>query len=196
VNRHLAVPQVDRFAGINQVMKNFMDWLSEEAKGRAVIGYVIFAALAVQSISFVLQAALENWGLIESATAEQMKQNPVEYYNLVMYINIFIWGPIREEVFYRVLPLSFITAFVTTSPRWVFAMLLMMSALFGATHPYDIYGKLNVAIGGIFLGLVFLKCGGMSKRYVKASLCAVAAHGLINVLVILNEYWDYLSFTR
>jgi hypothetical protein len=196
MNRHLTVPQVDRFARVNRVLQNFMDWLSDEARGKTLVGYVIFAALADQSISFVLQAAFENWGWVKPATVEQMSQNPLEFYNLMFYVNIFIWGPIREEVFYRVLPLSFITAFVTTSPRWVFTLLIAMSALFGATHPYNIYGKFNVAIAGIFLGLVFLKCGGMNKRYVKASICAVAAHGLVNVLVVLNEYWSYLSFTR
>ena len=175
-------------------MKRFMDWLTGEAKGAGpVLGYVVFAALVVVSLDYAVKAALENWGLVQPAPLPKVGETPFRYFNTFMFISLFVWGPVKEEVIFRVLPLSIVIAFVSRSPWVIFGAMTVFAGLFGAIHPYGLIGKVDVAIGGFFFGLVFLKCGGLNKSFVKASACAMAAHALTNVFVVLDAWWEYFE---
>lgn len=174
----------------------FMDWLTEEACGFwNIFGYVVFAALVVVSLDYAVQAALVNWGMIPAPELPKEGETPFQYYNVLMFITMFAWGPVKEEVIFRVLPLSIVIAFVSKRPGMVFGAMTGFAILFGAIHPYALHGRIQVAISGFFFGLVFLKCGGLRKRFVKASICAMGAHGLTNILLVLDAWWEFYELT-
>ncbi|MGE5298229.1 MAG: lysostaphin resistance A-like protein [Acidobacteriaceae bacterium] len=177
-------------------MNKFMDWLKNDAKGWQIVGYVVFAALITVSLDFSVENALINWGLVPKPPLPEPTDTPFAYYNAYIFISMFIWGPIKEEVIFRVLPLSIVIAFISTSPKFVFPAATVFAILFGAIHPYSTVVKIDVAISGFFFGLVFLKCGGMNKAFVKASIAAMAAHGLANALIVLDTWWRFFELTK
>ncbi len=178
-------------------MNSFMEWLADEAKGfKAVLGYVVFAALVVISLDYAVDSALINLGLAPSPPLPAVGDTPFRYYNAMMFATMFLWGPIKEEVIFRVLPLSVVVSFISRKPAYVFGAMAACAGIFGAIHPYGLAGKTQVAIAGFFFGLVFLKCGGMSKSFVKASACAMAAHGLSNLFTVIDAWWDYFALVK
>jgi len=172
----------------------FLAWLGEEAKGFwTITGYVVFTALIVASIDYTVQSAMINWGFVKAPPLPEVGDTPFQYFNVFSFLSVFIWGPIKEEVMFRLLPLAFIIAFVSRRPGLVFGAVIILTAIFGAIHPYSTVGRIQVAIDGFFFGLVFLKCGGLNNRFVKAWVCAVCAHGLSNVFVVVDAWWDYFQ---
>ena len=181
---------------LRDIMHRFMEWLSEEATGKEVIGYIIFAALIVTSLDYTVEAAMENWGLVPSPELPKAGDYPYQYANAFFYVLLLFWGPIQEEVIFRVLPLAFVISFVSQRASVVFGIAMVFTAVFGAIHPYGTAGRIEVAISGFFFSLIFLKCGGMKKRFVKASASTVTVHGLTNAFVILQAWYHYLLLTR
>lgn len=177
-------------------MHRFMEWLGDEASGfRTVLGYIVFASLVDISLDYTVRNALINWGIVERPKPMEVGDYPFKYLNMLRFVTMFVWGPIKEEVMFRVLPLAPVIAFVSTSPKRVFGIMAAFAALFGAIHPYGLIGKVTVAISGFLFGLVFLKCGGLKKRFVKASACAMAAHGVSNLFGVLDVWWQYFEDT-
>lgn len=166
-----------------------MAWLSEEARGAAIAGYVVLAALMVVSLDQTVEAALENWGLVKASSEVK---SPFKYLNTFLVADLLVLGPLMEELMFRILPLSLVIAFVSRSPGFVFGAMTLFTVLFGAIHPYTLSGKIEAGIAGFFFGLVFLKCGGLKKSFLKASAAAIAAHGTTNCLVLLYLWWRYL----
>jgi membrane protease YdiL (CAAX protease family) len=177
------------------IVNKFMDWLKDDAKGWAILGYIVFAAVVVVSLDYAVENAMINWGFVNAPPLPKTEDTPFKYYNVLSFVTLFVWAPVKEEVIFRVLPFSIVIAFLSTSPRVMFTVVTVCAVFFGAIHPYSFVGKVDVAIAGFFFGLVFLKCGGMNMRFVKASLCAVAAHGLSNLLVVLDAWWQYFELT-
>lgn len=178
-------------------MSKFMDWLKDEAKGWSIVGYVIFAALVVVSLDYSVRNAMINWGLVpQPPLPEATDSTPFKYYNAFMFVSLFLWAPVKEEVIFRVLPLSIVISFISDRPKVVFAVTAAFALLFGAIHPYGLTGKTQVAISGFFFGLLFLKCGGINKNLVKASLAAMAAHGLTNLFMVMDAWWQFFELTK
>ncbi len=178
------------------MVNRFMDWLADEARGPwTILGYVVFAALVVVSLDYSVENALVNWGFVKAPDFPKPGEHPFRHYNALMFISMFVWSPVKEEVIFRVLPLSVVIAFVSRSPRVVFGIMAAFTILFGAIHPYGDIAKSTVAIDGFFFGLVFLKCGGLNRSFVKASVCTMATHGFTNVFLILDEWWQYFELT-
>lgn len=181
---------------MNQILNNFFQWLDEEAKGWTVLGYIVFATLVVVSLDYSVQAALVNWHIIPEPPLPKVGDTPFKYFNTFNFISMFLWAPVKEEIIFRVLPLFVVIAFVLKSPRLVFGAATLFAILFGAIHPYGLVGKIQIAIDGFFFSLVFLKCGGLNKSFVKASICAMVAHGLSNVFTVMDAWWQYFELTR
>jgi membrane protease YdiL (CAAX protease family) len=185
------------FAGTSRgkVMTKFMAWLADEAKGRTYFWYIIFTGLIVISVDWSVTAAAENWFPTprDPNTPYTPPTNPLEYWNALLYFSAFVLGPIKEEILFRILPLCIVIEFVSKTPRYVFGAAVAFAILFGAIHPYSIVGNIQVAVAGFFFGLCFLKCGGMNSSFVKASVAAIAAHGISNVLITLDAYYQYLE---
>ncbi len=169
-----------------------MEWLEEEAGPVAGFGFALLAAMVIVSLQQMTDAALTNWGLVPAKTGEYT--NPFEYMNGFMLFDIFGLSPFLEELFFRIVPLTIVVAFVSKSPKVLFGAALVFAILFGSIHPYALSGKIDVAIGGFFFGLVFLKCGGLNKHFLNAGLFAVLAHSLTNILILSHGYWEYLMY--
>lgn len=169
-----------------------MQWLGDEAKGfRSVVGYVLLAGLIVSSIDQSVVAALTNWGILkESSGAKSF----IEYLDGFAVADMLLLSPLLEEVALRFLPLAVVVAFISASPAVVFGANLCCAALFGAIHPYAMHHKVLAGVAGFVFGLVFLKCGGLNKRFLKASVAAVAAHGVSNLFVLLYAWWEYIAY--
>ena len=169
-----------------------MQWLSEDANSwKAIAGYIFLAALICLSLQLVVGAALQNWGYL---SPDKEHGSPFEYFNGYELFEMWALWPVMEELLFRVLPLSILIAFISRSPKIVFGVMLSFAVLFAAIHPYELYGKIQVGITGGLLGLLFLKCGGLSRKFVKAAVCSMAAHSLVNVFLVLHSYWKYLEF--
>lgn len=172
-------------------MHKVMAWLEVEARGvREFLGYTALAGLLVISLQEVVRAALTNWGIMAAPTGNPT--SPFTYYGLMLMIDILLVAPIKEELMFRVVPLTVVIAFVTKRPEILFGTAIFFAALFGAIHPYQLYNKINIAIGGLIFGLVFLKCGGLQRKFIKASLATITAHGITNLCILLNAWWEYI----
>ncbi len=174
-------------------MEKIVVWLSDEAKGaRAIFGYILMAALIDSALIYTVNAVIMNWGLVPQPDYDPNPQSPFRFYNAIMFVDILLRAPLFEETIFRLVPLS-ITVFFTKRPAILFTVVVAFAALFGAIHPYNVYGKIDVAIAGLVFGLVYLKCGGVQNHPLKAWLCAMAAHSMANLFVLGTEYYDYLS---
>ena len=183
---------------IMEPVHKFMDWLAEEPKGvLPVIGYAAFGALIAISVDYTVHNALLNWGIIPRPELGNLKDIPFPYkgYNVLDFTGMFAWLPLKEEIFSRIVPLAFVTAFVSRRPSVVFGLNALFAVIFGVIHPYGLEGKILTGISGFCFGLVFLKCGGLNKSYIKASAAAVLAHGFTNVFVVLDDLWRYYELT-
>ncbi len=177
-------------------MNKVMTWLEEDTKGiLPLLGYALLAALLVVSLDECVRAAMINWGIIADTSSGQ-HPNPFSYMNWALMGQLFVIGPVMEELMFRFLPLALVIAFVSKSPGFVFGSTIVFAVLFGAIHPahYGISGRTQVAIAGIFFGIVFLKCGGLHKRFFRSTIAAILAHGASNLLIILYELWEYYEF--
>ena len=173
-------------------MHKLMDWLAVEALGvRKITGYIFLAALTWVALFYTVQAALVNWGFVEKSF-DPDPENPFKYFNALIFLSLLVRAPLFEETIFRFVPLT-ITLFFTKRPSVVITVVVLFAALFGAIHPYDTIGQIQVAIGGLVNGIVFLKCGGLQNRVIKAWLCSVATHSTVNLFLLLYDYYDYLE---
>ncbi len=176
-------------------MTKFVEWLKDEAKGLGYLWYIIFTGLVVISLDWAVEAASENWfpNPVDLSQPYQPPTNPLEYWNTLLYISVFVIAPIKEEILFRILPLCIVIQFISKEPKYVFGAAIGFAIVFGAIHPYSLVGNLQVAVAGFFFGLCFLKCGGLNGSFAKASFASIAAHGITNVLITLDSYYQYLE---
>ena len=174
-------------------MQKLMVWLADEAKGiRQIAGYILLAALVDTALIYTLSNALINWGIVERPAYNPDPQSPFQYYNALMFVSILVQAPLFEETIFRFVPLT-IVVFFTKKSSTVFVTVLIFAALFGVIHPYGAIGRAQVAIAGVVFGLVFLKCGGLQGRVIKAWACAMGAHSMANLFILAYDYYDYLE---
>ncbi len=173
-------------------MQKLMTWLESEASGtKQITGYVLLAALVYVALDYTVRATLINWGIVEYEYNPN-PQHPFKYFNVLAFVSILVRAPILEETIFRLVPLA-ITIFFTRKPSTVLATTVIFATLFGAIHPYDLIGNIQVAIGGVVFGVVFLKCGGLQGRVLKAWGCSIATHSASNLFILVYEYYNYLE---
>ncbi len=173
-------------------MQKLMEWLADEAKVRQIAGYVLLAALVDVALVYTVRAALINWGIVEAPPYDPNPQNPFGYYNALLFVSILVQAPLFEETIFRLVPLT-IVVFFTKKPASVLTTVVLFAVLFGTIHPYGAIGRAQVAIAGLVFGVMFLKCGGLNGRAVKAWLSSMAAHSMANLFILGFEYYDYLE---
>jgi len=175
-------------------MQKLMDWLSDEAKGAGKItGYILLIALIDVALVYTVKSALINWGIVPGPTYVPDPESPFKYFSWFTYTSILVQAPLFEETLFRFVPLT-IVLFFTKRPGVVFTFVLLLATLFGAVHPYSIIGNVQVAIAGLVFGLIFLKCGGLQGRVLKAWFCSIAAHAMANLFLLGYEYYEYLDY--
>lgn len=168
-----------------------MDWLSAGVcEPKKMFGYITVAALIGFSLDEVVRGALTNWGVIPVS----IEDDPlVTRFNVFMLFELTILAPLIEETIFRVVPLWLVVSFVSQSPRVIFPVMVASSTIFGFIHPYALHGRIDTAVGGVVLGVIFLKCGGLQQKFVQASLAAMATHGLVNLFFLLHAVWQHLA---
>ena len=87
-----------------------------------------------------------------------------------------------EEILFR-LPLA-----ILIERRWKLKNILFsavaLSVLFGTLHG-SFKNILSQGVGGLLYSILFLKCGGWHRHYLKALTVTIIAHYIWNVLLVL-----------
>lgn len=169
-----------------------MEWLGDEAKDIAVPGYILLAGLISLSLSQVVSEALINLGILPPPRVGAVDPL-IKYMNVFILVEMLVIWPIMEEIIFRFLPLAMVISFISSSPRFVFGVSSFFAVLFGTIHPYGLPGKIDVAIAGFMFSLIFLKCGGLTKHFRKATIAAIAAHTASNAFLLLYKWWEALQ---
>lgn len=141
----------------------------------------IWAVLVVAFVLYevVRYPVLVHLGVVDVGCAFPVTTGPE-------YLTVVFAGPLAEEVVYRALPLSF--AMSLGRPGWTIATLLATTAIFALSHTHlELDDMVNVAIFGLFCGLLFLKTGKLWH--------IVLVHSLANTLVQLGEWtWHAVGY--
>lgn len=153
-----------------------MRWLKEEARGMKV--YALMAESVVLSIiySFSVVIAAHFLGISISPVGNGKVQI------LTLYFPIFLASAVfAEEALFR-LPLA-----IFIDRGWPVAKImgaaLLLSAAFGFIHG----GIRHILVQGGFgfiLSVMFLKCGGLKKNYLKAIAVTTASHLLFDAVLV------------
>lgn len=159
-------------------MKYFWRYLENEPQkffqmARCFIFWFFFCFLYTH---FVI---LHNWWLVDF--------NFLEWTSVVF----FVYVALLEETFYRVLPFFLIRIFTPKKyfkPLIFFALILWSFMLFGFMHQFRAINILRQGVGGLVMGVVYLKFGGMSGEVFKPFLAASGFHWLWNVLILSLLY--------
>ena len=90
-----------------------------------------------------------------------------------------------EDVLFRLLPIALIRK-RTDSRLWLILTIVASSLVFGYLH--DSFFNIAVQGGaGLLFSLLFLKCGGMQGRYLKALAYTSIVHTYVNILATMFE---------
>ncbi len=84
----------------------------------------------------------------------------------------------EEEAGYRFMPLV-LAVEKWGSSRKIWLVVLIISVLFGLRHGSYLL-ILQQGVFGMILSLVFLKCGGFGKKYLRAYVASITAHALVD----------------
>jgi hypothetical protein len=97
-----------------------------------------------------------------------------------------LWVAVKEEVMYR-LPIAVLMEM--RIPYWVIIpVILFIQLYFGFKHG-SIEHILFQGVGGIMLCVLFLKCGGMQRKYGKALMSVVLAHYILKIILLLSSVY-------
>lgn len=99
---------------------------------------------------------------------------------IARFFAVLLRDAIGEEVLFRLLPIALVRQ-ATPSRAWLLFTVFASSILFGYVH-----GSLsNILVQGTIgfaFAFVFLKCGGMNGRYLKALFWTSATHAMVNLI--------------
>lgn len=159
-------------------MSRFFDWLGQEPTGKAYWKFLAFVVLLNYGFVSWVEIVLNIVGvqLPNSKALEALTQN-----HTVLFFSLLPLFAAIEEAIFR-LPLRIFLK-RNLSPRRLCVVVIILSVLFGLGHG----GWSGVPIQGV-MGVVFcvvyLRCGGLQKKYWKAFLSSTGVHTLHNCIVI------------
>lgn len=175
-------------------------WLSEEPHGVQVLGTVVIAlgvGLAWQSVCGLIHAWLNLPGsLLDVPDEFSLKYYYAQGFHINTEIRTFVDTVIMaipEEIGFRLLPI----ALFLSAKRWQLwrfvVVVLWAGPFFGVLHG-RVPGLYLQSMIGLILAAVYLKCGGMHERHMKALATSSALHALLNVTLIqlLPLFWVWL----
>lgn len=166
-------------------MDAFLDWLEDEAIGFEVVS-LIFKILIIDLVwTFFAMMVLVGAG--STLNFYQLTSVPIPD-NIDLYFLIFLFSAAMvEEALFRFFPLLIAVALWGKS-RLIIGVMVVSSIIFGFIHG----GPINLifqGVGGFFLCIIFLKCGGFQKRPLKALLSSTTAHFLYNLVIFSLGVW-------
>lgn len=162
-------------------MQRIADWLRKEPIGFwKTFRFILFSVV----LAYVYNLAV---GLIyiSNADLENLGSGIVIPLWWIFLLGITI-APVLEELFFRLIPLCLVGEIFKRNLHHLLATAVVSSLAFAYVH--NIFGGLDIGwmrillqgVSGLILSLVFLKCGGMNRRYFKAYCASVITHTLFN----------------
>lgn len=158
-----------------------MSWIKEEVKGKDIIPFI--------AICLLLCFLCSNLAVVILFWLNMYTPPPkIGIATLTWYIPIFLLSfAFIEEIIFR-LPLAIFIQLEWPINEIVF-MAIFYSAIFGFYHG----GITNIfiqGVGGFILCIIFLKCGGYQKKYLKAIIISTLAHFFYNAILVLWAILD------
>jgi len=163
------------------VGKKFWHWLEIKVSGEDSISFVGVCLV----IGFLLTICA-SWIMATLGIAPEPSRGKIPI--LVWWFPLFLFvAALVEELLFR-FPLVFYIE--NWGNSWqLFTAIILFSIIFGAVH-----GSVkNIFLQGVFgfiYSLIFLKCGGLQGRYVKALCMSTLAHvttnGIIALILLAN----------
>lgn len=142
------------------------------------VALIFFVEFLFGTLLDILGAPLRD----ETTLLPSIKESPFIWLFVVIPILAFL-----EELCFR-LPLALFTA-ARVHPVTILAVAIGLSAIFGYAHGGWWQIPLQGTSGFIFC-VVFLKCGGLQKKYVKALFSSSSVHLLSNwIALALMGIW-------
>jgi hypothetical protein len=156
-----------------------MKWLSREACGWHIPFWI--GAVLLFEFLFYMPAAHAVIKLFHVAVLPV----PCEPYTILSLSFPFLLfrDAFKEEILFR-LPIAGMIEMHWKIPLVIFSA-LSVQILFGWLHAKSLPHVFLQGVGGICYSLLFLKCGGLSRNYLKATLTTAITHFLYNGILAL-----------
>lgn len=106
---------------------------------------------------------------------------------------LFIYVALFEETFFRVLPFLMVYVFTQGREKYfkplsLVALVLWSFMFFGFLHSYRAVNILYQGVGGLVMGIVYLKFGGMRGKILKPFFATAFFHWLWNAIMFSLLY--------
>ncbi len=155
-------------------------WLKEEVKGK----WILFSIIACLFLDFALNCFVILILNIFDITISAQNESGIPILTPSFPI-MLICTAYFEELIFRA-PLALLV--LLTAERWklrvIFIVAVALSILFGLVHG----GIPNIflqGIGGLLWSILFLKCGGYQKKFIKPLAVTTITHFLFNGILAL-----------
>lgn len=162
-------------------MNALWKWLSIDIGAKKVCGVIILAIIV--KLLFVLVGIwiIKYFNVYVPPTPISREEIPLLRLSFLFWL---LYVAILEEAMYHLLPLVFTMELLGGSKRAMIAVVVISSAIFGWVHGGFTHIFIQ-GVSGFILCLVFLKCGGLQRKYVKALTASAAVHFLFNGFICL-----------
>lgn len=159
-------------------MEKLFAWLEVEPSGRELWKFFAKVIFGLWCFAVIIEAGFNILGV--NPPADQrfdylIKEHPV----LIMSL-LPLFAAIEEFIF-RLPLILFI--WKNAQPKTMLMIMIFLSVIFGLGHGGWVGVPIQGVMGFIFC-LVFLKCGGMQKKYMKAFFSSTGVHFAYNFIVI------------
>jgi len=156
----------------------FFDWLQKEPTGTAFWKFLALIVLLNYGFASWVEIVLTVGGVQfpDSEVLENLVRN-----HTVIFFGLLPFLVAIEEAIFRLPLVVFLKR--NASPRTLCVVVAILSILFGLGHG----GWIGVPIQGVMgisFCVVFLKCGGLQKKYWKAFLSSTGVHFVHNFIVL------------
>lgn len=151
-----------------------MNWIEKEERGINVFFFILryaFLSLISSSLILIIYLSLD----VRMKGPEVFSLHSGQELVWILTIMAFI-----EEAIFRLPLVIFIRR--NWSPKSVLIIAVILSVIFGLFHA-GIQSLPMQGVSGFLLSLVFLKCGGLQRKFFKAYLSSTAAHLISNLVI-------------
>lgn len=164
-------------------MKDFWDWLCDEAEKQRILFWFFMILLNCLSFSYIISFLCFFMNI--ELPPRFIRINMIHWPNYLIFL--FFFGLlIAEELIFHTIPFYFSVKFFK-KPWLMFLVLVISSATFGFIHGgfTPIFAQ---GITGFLIGILYLKCGGAKGKIIKPTIIAIFTHYLFNEILVSLDY--------
>ena len=159
-------------------MEKLFSWLRVEPSGVKLWKFFAGMVALLFCCSLISEMVFDVLGVhwpIDKNIDYLLMEHPIFFLGLLLPLLAAI-----EELFFRFPLVLFLCS--DAPPRILLLLVLLLSIVFGRVH--GSWGNVLIqGVMGVVLCMVFLKCGGMQKKYGKAFLSSTFVHFTYNFVV-------------